>query len=50
MTTMLFSFEGGDVKSLITGNMQESRRNIALDKFSRVLRGSANDNLAAETR
>lgn len=50
MTTMPFSFEGGDVKNLITGSMQEPRRDLSLGKFSQVPRGSANDNLAAETR
>ena len=49
-TTMLFSFEGGDEKgSTIGRRAQRSRRNIELDKVSHVLRGSASDNLIAET-
>ncbi|WP_419628872.1 hypothetical protein, partial [Thiolapillus sp.] len=49
-TTMLFSFEGGDAKGSIIGRRaQRPRRNIDLDKVSQVLRGSASDNLIAET-
>ena len=47
---MLFPFEGGDVKgSTIGRRVQRPRRNIDLDKVSQVLRGSASDNLLAET-
>ena len=47
---MLISFEGGDAKGFITGRRaQKPRRNTALDKVSQVLRGSASDNLIAET-
>ena len=50
LTTMLFSFEGGDAKCSITGRRaQRPRRNIDLDKVSQVLRRSASDNLIAET-
>ena len=50
-TTMLFSFEEGDAKnSIIRRRAQRSRRDIDLDKFSQVLRGSANDDLVAKTR
>ena len=50
LTTMLFSFEGGDAKCSITGRRaQRPRRNIDLDKVSQVLRDSASDNLIAET-
>ena len=42
---MLFSFDGGDAKSSIT---QRPRREIDLDKFCQVLRGSASDDLIAE--
>jgi len=49
-TAMLPSSEDGDVKSSFTRRRtQRPRRNIDLDKFSQVLRGSANDNLTAET-
>ena len=49
MTTMLFSFEGGDAKGSIIGRRaQSSRRSIDLDKVSQVFRGSASDNLIAE--
>ena len=47
---MLLSFEGGDAKGSIIGRRaQRPRRNIDLDKVSQVLRGSASDNLIAET-
>ena len=50
MTTMLFSFEEGDAKgSIIRRRVQRLRRDIDLDKFSQVLRGSASDDLIAET-
>ena len=49
-TTMLFSFKGGDAKgSIIRRIAQRPRRNIDLDKVSQVLRGSASNNLVAET-
>ena len=49
-TTMLFSFEGGDAEGSIIGRReQRPKRNIDLDKVSHVLRGSASDNLIAET-
>ena len=49
-TAVLLSFEDGDVKSSFTRRRtHRPRRNIDLDKFSQVLRGSANDNLTAET-
>ena len=49
-TTMLLSFEGGDAKGSIIGRRaQRPRRNIDLDMVSQVLRGSASDNLIAET-
>ena len=47
---MLFSFQGGDAKDSIIGRkVHRPRRNIDLDKVSQVLRGSAGDNLIAET-
>ena len=47
---MLFSFEGEDAKGSIIGRgAQRLRRNIDLDEVSQVLRGSANDNVIAET-
>ena len=47
-TTMLFSFEEGDVKdSIVRRRVQRPRRDIDLDKFSQVLRGSASDDLTA---
>ena len=50
MTTMLFSFEEGDAKgSVIRRREQRLRRDIDLDKFSQVLRGSNNDDLIAKT-
>ena len=49
-TTMLFCFEEGDVKdSDIRRRAQRPRRDVDLDKFSQVLRGSASDDLIAET-
>ena len=50
-STMLFSFEGRDAKGSIIGRRAQRppRRNIDLDKVSQVLRGSASDNLIAET-
>ena len=49
-TTMLFSFEGGDAKSSIfQRRAQKPRRDVDLDKFSQVLRGSAGDDFIAET-
>ena len=42
VTTMLFSFEGGDAKSsIIRRGTQRPRRDKDLDKFSQVLRGNA---------
>ena len=44
------SFEGGDAKGSIIGRRaQRPRRNIDLDKVNQVLRGSASNNLIAET-
>ena len=49
MTTMLFSFEEGDVKgSIIRRRAQRPKRDVDLDKFSQVLRGSTSDDLIAE--
>ena len=49
-TTMLFSLEGGDAKGSITGRgALRPRRNMNSDKVSQLLRGSARDNLIAET-
>ena len=42
---MLSFFEGGDAKCSLIRN----RSDADLDKFSQVLRGSASDNLIAET-
>ena len=48
-TTMLFSFQEEDVKgSIIRRRAQRPRRDIDLDKFSEVLRGSVSDDLIAE--
>ena len=48
--TMLFSFEDGDAKGSIIGRrMKRPGMDIDLDKGSKVLRGSASDNLIAET-
>ena len=48
-TTMLFSFEEGNAKgSVIRRRAQRPRRDVDLDKFSQVLRGSASDDLVAE--
>ena len=48
-TTMLFSFEEGNAKgSIIRRRAQRPRRDVDLDKFSQVLRGSASDDLVAE--
>ena len=48
-TTMLFYFEERDTKgSIIRRRAQRPRRDIDLDKFSQVLRGSASDDLIAE--
>ena len=45
-TTMLFSFEEGDAKGSITRRrVQRPRRDVDLNKFSQVLRGSASDDL-----
>ena len=47
---MLFSFEEGDAKdSIVRRRAQRPRRDIDLDKFSQVLRGSVSDDLIAET-
>ena len=49
-TIMLFSFKSGDAKSsIIRRRVQRPRRDVYLDKFSQVLRGSASDDLIAET-
>ena len=46
---MLFSFEEGNAKgSVIRRRAQRPRRDVDLDKFSQVLRGSASDDLVAE--
>ena len=48
-TTMLFSFEERDANdSIVRRRAQRPRRDIDLDKFSQVLRGSASDDLIAE--
>ena len=48
-TSMLFSFEEGDAKgSIIRRRAQRPRRDVDLNKFSQVLRGSASDDLIAE--
>ena len=48
-TTMLFSFEQGDAKeSIIPRRAQRPRRDLDVDKFSQVQRGSASDDLKAE--
>ena len=50
-TTMLFSFEEGNAKaSVIQRRAQRPRRDVDLDRFSRVLRGSASDDFVAEAR
>ena len=50
-TTMLFSFEDGDAKgSIIQRRAQRPRRDVDVDRFSQVLRGSASDDLIAEAR
>ena len=49
---MLFSFEEGDVKdSIVRRRVQRPRRDIdlALDKFRHLLKGSASEDLIAET-
>ena len=46
---MLLSFEEGNAKgSIIRRRAQRPRRDVDLDKFSQVLRGSASDDLLAE--
>ena len=41
---MVFSFEGGDAKrSVVERRAQRPRRDVDLDQFSQVLRGSASD-------
>ena len=48
-TTLLFSFEQGDAKGfMIRRRAQRPRKDIDLDKFSQLLRGSASDDLIAE--
>ena len=50
-TTMLFSFEEGDAKgSIIQRRAQRPRRDVDLNKFSQVLRGSANDDLKSRDK
>lgn len=48
---MLFSLEGGDAKSSIMRRktQRKVRKDVDLDKFSKVLSGSADDNVMAET-
>ena len=49
---MLFSFEGGDAKSsIIPRRAQRPRRDLdmALDKFRHLLKGSASEDIIAET-
>ena len=48
---MLFSLEGGDAKrSIIRRKTQRKvKKDVDLDKFSKVLSGSANDDVMAET-
>ena len=47
--SMLFSLEDGDAKSsIVRRRAQRPRRDIDLDKFSQVLRGSASDDMIAE--
>ena len=46
---MLFYFEEGDAKSfIIRRRAQRPTRDVDLDTFSQVLRGSASDDLIAE--
>ena len=46
---MLFSFELGDAKdSIIRRRAQRPRRDVDVDKFSQVQRGSASDDSIAE--
>ena len=46
-TTMLFTFEGGDAQSsIIRRRTKRPRRDVDLDKFSQVLRGSATDDFS----
>ena len=48
-TTMLFSFEEVDAKGSITRRRaQRPRRDVNMDKFSQVLKGSDSDDLMAE--
>ena len=48
-TTMLFSFEGGDAKdSVVRRRAHRPRRDVDLNKFSEVLRGTACDHLMTE--
>ena len=47
---MPLSFEGGDAKcSVVRRRAQRPSRDIDLDKFSNVLRGSASKDLIAES-
>ena len=47
---MLYSFDGGDAKNvIIQRRTQRPRKDVELDKFSQVLRGSASDDLIAKT-
>ena len=49
-TTILFSFQGGDAESsVIRRRMQRPRMDIDMDAISQALRGSASDDLIAET-
>ena len=49
--TMLFSFEDGDANgSSIRRKVQRPRMDIDQERFGKVLRGSANDDLVAKTR
>ena len=50
-TIMLFSFEEGDAKDVIIrrrAQRKDEERDVDVDKFSQVLRGSASDDLIAE--
>ena len=52
MTIMLFSFKFRCKKfyqSITQRRMQRCRRDVDLDRFSQVLRSTANDNLIAKT-
>ena len=49
-TTVLLTFEDGGAKSsMIRRRAQRHRKDIKIDEVSQVLRGSASDNLRAQT-